>query len=253
MSVALLQSLKGAELVGLTPTDFALNVTDPAEWDANIRQLADAFWPLIKEAYDRPDEELERQLQLTFENAKNVYVRLEEDLIVGFCSLGQHDVDPKVGIVRDIIVAAAKRGNGLSRDLYSLMFSQHAYDAMIGVSVTLAAIKMRIATSEKHGFRGYYGSMGSGDPEVERLRKLNDEYMLAKRMSVEQRLPPGNEGFVLLQADVLPPLHHEDTARLDPSSPLFSEARRILELQRGYADGQSLTVAGHLINVRKFQ
>lgn len=248
-----LRNLKGADIIQLTPTEFAIDITNPEKWNKNITQLKKEFWGLIKEAYNREDNELERQLQLTFENTKNVYALTNSEQIIGFCSIEQHNLDPKVGIVRDIIIEKKERGKGLSKDLYSLMFSQHKYDAFIGVSVNFAAIKTRIATSKQYGYSNYYGSMGSGNPEIERLRKLNEEYMLSKRLFANEKLPKGNDGFILLETDVLPPLTKEDIAQLDPLSDLYNQAQEILELQKNYYknDQPFATVAGHLINIRE--
>ncbi len=187
---ARLKSLIGAEVEKLSESAFVITVLNQDDWNENILQLKDFFWPLIKDAYKREEDELERQLSIDFENAKKVYIERGIAGLKGFCSIEQYAKDPSIGIVRDIIVEEKERGKGIGEKLYTSLFANHEFKAVIGVSLNFGAIKTRIKVSEKYGYKGYYGPQGGGDTAVEYLRGVNNEYMSHESLLDESVGPP---------------------------------------------------------------
>ncbi|MBI4239791.1 GNAT family N-acetyltransferase [Candidatus Uhrbacteria bacterium] len=245
-----LRLLRGAEVRRVSDNSLAITILQHDDWNKHIKQLKDHFWPLIKEAYQREDDELERQLRIDFENAKKVYCEINNGMVIGFCSIEQDSNDTTLGIVRDIIVQENERGKKIGEKLYSCLFSDQEWNAVIGASLNFAAIKTRIRVSEQHGYKGYYGPQGTGNELVEKLRRRNLEYMTHEDLIAELPvLPPHDEGYVFLKPDVLLPFDPKDLEKLDSHSEFYSIAQEILRLQE--LVGQDVTVAGHLINVRQ--
>lgn len=245
-----LRLLKGAEVERISPDSLVITILNTDDWNEYILQLKGYFWPLIKEAYQRKEDELERQLRIDFENAKKVYCQVKDGKVIGYCSIEQDEKDASLGIVRDIIVQQNEQGKRIGEKLYSSLFSDQEWNAVIGVSVNFAAIKTRIRVSEQHGYKGYYGSQGTGSEVIEELRKKNLEYMTHEDLIAElSAVPPHDQGYVFLKSDVLPPFDQNDLGKLDQNSNFYLIAQELLRLQ-GLV-GSHATAAGHLINVRK--
>lgn len=244
-----LRLLKGGEVERISPDSLVITILNTDDWNDHIVQLKEFFWPLIKEAYQREDNELERQLRIDFENAKKIYCQIKDGRVIGYCSIEQDRKDASLGIVRDIIVREKERGRKIGEKLYTLLFSDQHWDAVVGVSVNFAAIKTRIRVSQHYGYKGFYGSQGTGTEVIEQLRKKNLEYMIHEDLIAElPAVPPHDQGYVFLKSDVLLPFDQNDLERLNQDSEFYQIAQELLHLQ-GLV-GSNVTVAGHLINMR---
>lgn len=250
-----MHSLKGAFANEMPNNEVVLTVADKGAWNQNMEQLKDRFWPLIKEAYERSDEEVERQLQITFENVDKVFIKHADSKVLGFCCMESHPSDESVGIIRDIIVRKDMQGTGIGKELYASLFSEPKYDAIISATTTLAAEINRFNVGDTKGFKSFYGTMGTGDPEVERLRAFNTDYLRATDVLVpnQARIPDGYEGLVLTKEEYVPRLDKEEVEKM-ADGPLKDEGRKILELQAMFDERKydiQPVVAGHLISIRK--
>ena len=250
-----LHGLKGAFANEKSNNELVLNVSDKNTWNQNMEQMKDWFWPLIKEAYERSDEEVNRQLQITFENVDKVIIEHSGSEVVGFCCLESHSADKTVGIIRDVIVRKDKQGTGIGKDLYTALFSEKQYDAIISATTTLAAEINRFNVGETMGFESFYGTMGTGRADVERLRERDTEYLQATNVLApnQAQIPPEYKGLVLTNEDYIPRLNKKEVESLMQPD-LKAEAEKILKLQemfdeRPYNNPQ--VVAGHLISIRQ--
>ncbi|TSC85898.1 MAG: hypothetical protein G01um10148_806 [Parcubacteria group bacterium Gr01-1014_8] len=248
-----LENFKGASM-DISSASLVLTVKDKEMWNENIVQLKDLFWPLIKEAYDRDEAEFERQLQITFESVDKVFIKTSDSRVLGFCCIERDASDASVAILRDIIVGKEHQQKGIGKDLYTTIFSEPSFNSIISASTTLAAIMSRIAVGKTKGFTTYYGTTGTGIAEVERLRKLDIDYLsrtdvLAPDQSL---LPSGNEGLVLTDEDYILRMKTADIARL-PNGNIKNQAEKIFALQTSLDErlgSNAPIVGGHLISIK---
>ncbi len=247
-----LQALKGAEVSKLSEFEYRVGVTDKEAWDMSLKQLG-IFSPLLKDAYGWDDSQLDRQLEITLKHVDAVFVITDGARIVGLTSIERHPTDVAVVVIREIVVAQDVRGTGKGKALYERIFAEPKLNAVISATANPAAVANRMTVAGGHGFETYWGNMGSGNPEVERLRGLDMQYLQDGAVLADQTLPPGEEGFALVHTEYVPPIEEKSVQRLDPASEVYAQGQRMLELQKQYAgaDGRpTCVVVGHLISVR---
>ena len=271
------RSLEGAQCNALSESDFVLAVDDAERWNASIEQMKD-FWPLIKEAYRRDDSELSRQLAISFENVDKVFIKTKGSDIAGFCCIERHKQDPSVVILRDVIVQEQYQGSDIGENLYGALFSEDGAESVVSATTrpgtdinavtsttnTIPAIMHRFRAGARKGFDTYYGDMGDGDPEVERLRGLDTEYLRTTNVLV-QEAAEGHRGIVVVTTDYIPPLRIEDAEKMEaraaqegPGKEIFqalaSQARTIIALQKTLDESKgagSAVIAGHLVSIKR--
>jgi len=272
-----LRSLKGVQYNALSESDFVLTVDDAQRWNASIEQMKD-FWPLIKEAYKRDDSELARQLAISFENVDKVFIKTKGSDIAGFCCIERHKQDSSVVILRDVIVQEQYQGSDIGENLYGALFSEDGAESVVSATTrpgtdinavtsttnTIPAIMHRFRAGARKGFDTYYGDMGDDDPEVERLRGLDTEYLRATNVLV-QEAPEGHRGLAVVAENYIPPLRIEDAEKMEaraaqegPGKEIFqalaSQARTIIALQKTLDESKgagSAVVAGHLVSMKR--
>ncbi|MBI5456610.1 GNAT family N-acetyltransferase [Candidatus Kaiserbacteria bacterium] len=257
-----LHGLKGAFVNETSAQDAILSVSNKGEWDKNLSKLQSLFWPLIKEVYSRSDEEVARQLEITFENVDKVFIKTDGSKILGFLCIEKGA--PKVAIIRDVIVRKEFQNSGIGKELYASLFAEPEFDAVISATTTLAAEINRFNVGNENGFDSFYGTMGTGNPEVERLRALDTDYLAKTDVLSEDQslLPSDSSGFVLTKGDYIPRLESAEVTELrerarKQSIPrqIVEQADKILGLQRDLDEklgkNKAPVVAGHLISIRR--
>ena len=256
-----LHNLKGA-FVNETSGGATLTIQDKQKWNEGIPQMQELFWSLIKEAYERTDEEVGRQLQISFENVHKIFIKTDGTKVLGFLCVENVKSDPSVAIIRDVIVRKELQNKGLGKELYASLFSQPEYRAVISATTTLAAEMNRFNVGNTNGFESYYGTMKSDNPDaqkkIERLRELDTEYLKdAKVLADGQSLVELNgkyKGLVLTTEDYIPRLSPEEVATM-PDGPLKEQGELIIAVQKRLDDqlgkDKAPVVAGHLISIRQ--
>lgn len=174
---------------------FEISVADLKKWAyvRNLRKLVPAFGETLFEAYKDRDDKTKYDegdkafMDKFFENdmngtdlsiSKEIIVVAEGGKVKGFIGFRDYPLegrgDVKAGSVTLVAVHPDLRKGGLAKKLYEVGFNQSGYDAIVGLSHTPSAMKLRIFP-EDSGWKFYYAGAKNGDqslPLSESERKL---------------------------------------------------------------------------------
>ncbi len=255
-----LSVLQGAAITNEMPWRDIIRVTvrDKALWQENISQLKPFVWGLVRDAYGKPSDDNEpeiirQQLSFSFSDIKNLYLKHEDGKVVAYVAEQPLKEDPTEAIVADINVQTDKRGKGIGAELYQWVLDGR-YEAIIGASVNPSALTLRYRSSRLHGYDCVFAPVGQQTDDIERLKAVNIADLRSKGVLIDEPLPEGYEGCILVKPDYLPPLDEAGLAALT-GHPFEDAAKKIYELQKKYGLGENAraSVIGHFFSVDKMR
>lgn len=230
-------------------------VKDLETWRTSIEQLKPFVWDLVRDAYGKPSDDedpaiIRNQLAYSFNDIKRLHLKFDGDRVIGYSAEQPLAEDPTVAIVADINVDASERRRGLGEQLYAPIFEWKAYDAVIGASINPDALKLRSRIAQKSGYTTLFAPSGTIDERIEDLKRKNLADLHGKGVLMEEQLPPGHEGCVLVKPDYLPPVSEADLQKLEGHE-FYPAVKRIFELQKQYGLGSDAraTVLGHFFSL----
>ena len=223
---------------------FVVHVNDKESWnsDENLKKMSELFGDLIMNEYDptriRP---LRQQMKFSFQNCDQVYVEAGPGGIGAFCSLEHAEEDPSVMIVRDVISAPEARAVYFFK-MFQNIYSDPSTSALVGTSDNPVIIQTLTYIGERIDQHVSFGNQGVDDPSIQKLLKINRNYLEKEGMLVEEIEP----GIYLLPSEILVPLTQEELdSRIKITSRNYDTLQYIVDLQKKYPGGE--TVAGALI------
>jgi hypothetical protein len=253
-----IENLKGIEFE-LIEVDsyvgFKISVIDHNVWKSSIDQLIPLFGKVIFEEYEKetlnltnPDHQIRalNQIKVSFNDIDYMYVLEKDEKFVGLIALKVVKIEPKTGVVIELILDPRFRNKGISNILYDLVFKEKDFHAITSYSRYPAAVKARYSVGEKYGYETIFGDMTTDVEEVSALQDFAKKYFTEEGIVSDVATP---KGYMFLKGDlnINEPLKEGD-AKFELSDPLNFPFKKILEIQKTNDED---TAVGLLVSIKK--